>query len=242
MRKEIIETKHKKTLSLNRHNTNEFFFTVVICTYNRANLLGKALQSLVNQKFRDFEVIVVDDGSTDQTFAVVKEFRNKLNLRYIFQQNKGLSIARNVGGFSANGEFITFLDSDDEYLPQHLMLRYEILMQERTIQFLYGGVQIIGNEYVPDVNNPNSLVHLSECVVGGTFFIKKDLFMKMNGFNQMEYGDDYDFYKRVLQEKVLIKKVDFPTYVYNRNSEDSICNTIINKGKTKNVKEKGPQK
>ncbi len=242
MRKEIIETNYKQSFSDKKNRETEYFFTVVICTFNRDKLIGRALQSLVEQKYRDFEVIVVDDGSTDQTFGVVKKFREKLNLRYIYQQNKGLSVARNVGGFSANGEYITFLDSDDEYLPKHLLSRYEILTQDRSIQFLYGGIQIVGNEYVPDANDPTNLIHLSECVVGGTFFIKKKLFIKLNGFNQLKYGDDYDFYKRVLQEKVKIVKVDFPTYVYYRNTEDSICNTLINKRKSKNVQEKNAPK
>jgi len=242
MRKEIIETNYKQSFSDKKNRETEYFFTVVICTFNRDKLIGRALQSLVEQKYRDFEVIVVDDGSTDQTFGVVKKFREKLNLRYIYQQNKGLSVARNVGGFSANGEYITFLDSDDEYLPKHLLSRYEILTQDRSIQFLYGGIQIVGNEYVPDANDPTNLIHLSECVVGGTFFIKKELFIKLNGFNQLKYGDDYDFYKRVLQEKVKIAKVDFPTYVYYRNTEDSICNTLINKRKSKNAQEKNAPK
>lgn len=213
----------------------EYFFSVIICTFNREKLLGRALQSLLQQKFQDFEVIVVDDGSTDQTFSVVKNYRNKLNLRYIFQQNKGLSVARNVGGFSANGEYITFLDSDDEYLPHHLSSRYEVLMNDSNIQFLYGGVQVVGNEYVPDANDPTKLIHISECVVGGTFFIKKELFTKLKGFNQLNYGDDYDFFKRVLQEKAKIIKVNFPTYIYHRDTQDSICNTFINERKTKNA-------
>lgn len=238
MRKEILDNNYKTTLKQQKNNNIEYFFSVVICTYNREKLLPRALNSLTKQKYKDFEVIIVDDGSTDRTFSIYQEFRNTLNLRYIYQQNKGLSLSRNVGGFSANGEYITFLDSDDEYKDEHLQTRYELLKENRNIDLLMGGVEVIGNNYVPDANNLDKLINISECVIGGTFFIKKEFFYKLQGFRQLDYSDDYDFYQRALDEKAKILKVDFPTYVYYRDTEDSICNTIINNRKTQSGKKK----
>lgn len=238
MRKEIIETNYKNNYNQTNESSIDYFFSVVICTYNRDKLLPRALQSLINQKYKDFEVIVVDDGSADRTFSVVKEFRNHLNLRYIYQLNKGLSEARNVGGFSAKGEYITFLDSDDEYKQDHLFSRFQILNENRNIELLFGGVEVIGNNFVPDAENPEKLVNLSECVVGGTFFIKKELFQRLNGFRKLNYADDYDFYKRVINEKAKILKTDISTYVYYRDTADSMCNTLINKRKKTSGKEK----
>lgn len=238
MRKEIAQTNYKTTLKQQNDYGTDYFFSVVICTYNREKLLPRALDSLIKQKFKDFEVIVVDDGSTDRTFSVIKKYRNELYLRYIFQQNEGLSISRNVGGLSSNGEYITFLDSDDEYKIDHLLSRFNVLTENRKIDLMHGGVEIIGNSFVPDANNPDKLIELSECIIGGTFFIKRQLFQKLNGFRQLEYSDDYDFYKRAIAEKANILKVDIPTYIYYRDTEDSICNTIINKGKNKGGKEK----
>lgn len=234
MRKENIEISNKNRLKQIAESKPDYFFSVIICTFNREKLLPRALESLLKQEYKDFEVIVVDDGSTDRTFSIIKEYRKFLNLRYIYQQNKGLSEARNVGGFSAKGAFITYLDSDDEYKPDHLHSRFLLLDENQNIEFLFGGVEVIGNNFLPDANNPDKLIHVSECVIGGTFFIKKELFQKLNGFRKLNYADDYHFYKRVLEDKAKILKTDLPTYVYYRDTNDSICNLLINKNeKTK---------
>ena len=94
--------------------------SVVIPTYNRAHLVGRAIQSVLNQTYQDFEIIVVDDGSTDNTEEVVKSF-NDPRIRYIrHDQNRGGSAARNTGIKMARGEYIAFQDSDDEWLPEKL--------------------------------------------------------------------------------------------------------------------------
>lgn len=91
--------------------------SVVIPTYNRAHLLRRALTSVVEQSPSPSEVIVVDDGSTDDTASVVEEFDGVLHLR---QSNQGAAVARNYGVAQATNEFVAFLDSDDYWLPGHL--------------------------------------------------------------------------------------------------------------------------
>ena len=94
--------------------------SVVIPTYNRAHLVGRAIQSVLNQTYQDFEIIVVDDASTDNTEEVVKSF-NDPRIRYVrHDQNRGGSAARNTGIKTALGEYIAFQDSDDEWLPEKL--------------------------------------------------------------------------------------------------------------------------
>jgi len=90
--------------------------SVIIPTYNRAHLIGRAIQSVLNQTYQDFELIVVDDGSTDNTNEVIKEFSQKdKRILYIkHDKNKGGSAARNTGIKAARGEYIAFQDSDDE--------------------------------------------------------------------------------------------------------------------------------
>jgi glycosyltransferase involved in cell wall biosynthesis len=91
------------------------FFSIIICTFNRASLLKRALRSLKKQSFQDFEVILVDDGSTDATKNVVKKYKN---VKYFFIKKSGLVKSRNFGVSKSTGKYITFLDSDDEYLPK----------------------------------------------------------------------------------------------------------------------------
>jgi glycosyltransferase involved in cell wall biosynthesis len=91
--------------------------SVVIATYNRASLLRETLDSIVTQSFRDFEIIVVDDGSTDGTEAVVRSYGP--TLRYIRQENRGPSAARNLGIQNARANWISIQDSDDICTPDH---------------------------------------------------------------------------------------------------------------------------
>ena len=96
--------------------------SVIIPTYNRAHLLGRAVQSVLNQSYQDFEIIVVDDGSTDDTEEVIKEFQEQdKRIRYIrHEKNKGGSAARDTGIKAARGEYIAFQDSDDEWFLEKL--------------------------------------------------------------------------------------------------------------------------
>ena len=96
--------------------------SVIIPTYNRAHLISRAIKSVLNQTYQDFEVIVVDDGSTDNTEEVIKEFQKKdERIKYVrHEKNKGGSAARNTGIKAAKGKYIAFLDSDDEWLPEKL--------------------------------------------------------------------------------------------------------------------------
>jgi len=94
--------------------------SVVIPTYNRAHLLGRAIQSVLNQTYQDFELIVVDDGSSDNTEEVVTNFADP-RINYLrHEQNRGAATARNTAIKTARGEYIAFLDSDDEWLPEKL--------------------------------------------------------------------------------------------------------------------------
>ncbi|MFC1889839.1 glycosyltransferase family 2 protein [Thermodesulfobacteriota bacterium] len=92
--------------------------SVIIPTYNRAELLIKAIESVLQQTFHDYEIIVVDDGSTDNTRERLEPFMDRLN--YIHQENRGKSTALNTGLREAGGEWIAILDSDDRWLPEKL--------------------------------------------------------------------------------------------------------------------------
>ena len=91
--------------------------SVVIPTFNRADTIGDSIKSVLEQTFKDFEVIVVDDGSTDGTESVVAAFGDS-RIKYIMQDNAGACAARNNGIRHANGEYIAFQDSDDYWMPR----------------------------------------------------------------------------------------------------------------------------
>ncbi|HRI79861.1 MAG TPA: glycosyltransferase family A protein [Cyclobacteriaceae bacterium] len=97
------------------------FFSIIVPSYNRAHLIKATLDSILSQTYSNFEVIVVDDGSTDNTGAVIStHFGHLSNIRYIRQQNSERAAARNRGSSLASGDYINFFDSDDLMLPNHL--------------------------------------------------------------------------------------------------------------------------
>jgi glycosyltransferase involved in cell wall biosynthesis len=108
------------------------FFTVVIPTYNRSNLLNRAVASVLKQTFDDFEVIIVDDQSTDNTSAVAKSFSDP-RLRYMINRKKGGACgARNMGIFCAKGKWVAFLDDDDVWLSDKLKYQYELARNAKS--------------------------------------------------------------------------------------------------------------
>ena len=94
--------------------------TVLIPTYNAAAYLTETLESVCTQTFRDFELLIVDDGSRDDTLAMARRFESRLTLRIIEQANAGPAAARNNGVRQAHGEYVAFIDSDDLMMPRRL--------------------------------------------------------------------------------------------------------------------------
>lgn len=200
--------------------------SIIIPTYNREYILERAIKSVLNQTYKNWELIIVDDGSDDRTFSLVNGYLNNSHtIRYVKTKNNGLSIALNIGIKISSGSYCTFLGSDDEYKPEHLEKRIRLLIDNPDTDLIHGGVEIIGNHYVPDKNDTTKKIHLSECVIGGTFFGKTKMFLDLGGFKPDIYSEDSDFYERA-KNSYNILHVDFPTYIYHRDLEDSICNSI----------------
>jgi glycosyltransferase involved in cell wall biosynthesis len=112
------------------------FFSIILPTYNRAHFLPKAIQSVVDQTFSDWELIIVDDGSTDDTKTVVENFQEE-RIRYIYQENQERSAARNNGIKQAKGSYICFLDSDDYFLEKKLEQFHEVIAGQETNKLFY---------------------------------------------------------------------------------------------------------
>src|SRR5580704_15275668 len=112
------------------------FFSVIIPTYNRAELLRQALESVFRQEFTDFEVFVVDDGSTEDLSPVVEEYRNRAT--FLRQQNAGPSAARNLAIGKAQGDCVAFLDSDDLWFPWTLDVYRQAILKHARPAFVAG--------------------------------------------------------------------------------------------------------
>jgi glycosyltransferase involved in cell wall biosynthesis len=116
----------KSCQEIENGETNEpGLVSVIIPTYNRENYITKAIDSVLNQSYKNYEIIVVDDGSTDNTKEVLEPYMDKI--KYIYQDNAGVYTARNVGIHCAKGQWVAFLDSDDQWLPEKLSHQLECM-------------------------------------------------------------------------------------------------------------------
>lgn len=141
--------------------------SVVIPTYNRAHLVGRAIQSVLNQTYQDFEIIVVDDGSTDNTEEVVKSF-NDPRIRYIrHDQNRGGSAARNTGIKMARGEYIAFQDSDDEWLPIHLDRKIKLMKCTKADGLIGSYIAVSNGRYSEKQCKPLNTLPMAEYILSG---------------------------------------------------------------------------
>ncbi len=138
-------------------------FSIIIPTYNRAKILHETLLSVLEQSFADYEVLVIDDGSTDNTAQVIKELNND-KVKYFYKVNEERSIARNYGADQAIGEYLIFLDSDDKMTKGHLLSIYQVIENNRPRpKFIFAGYKIL---------NPDG-THLYDYGISGFFNYKR---------------------------------------------------------------------
>ena len=116
--------------------------SAVITVFNNEKTAGEAVESFLSQTFRDFEVIVVDDGSTDSTRRLI-ETKYAGEIRYLYQPNRGSAAARNAGARAARGRYLAFLDGDDVSLPERLALQVAALEQNPEVGLVYGNVYLV---------------------------------------------------------------------------------------------------
>ena len=186
----------------------------------------RAIDSVLKQDFQDFELIIIDDGSKENNreslMDYVEQYEDKIT--YIRHSNRGQSASVNRGVLYSQGEYITILDSDDEYKPNHLStcLR-EINGADLICSTTETIVDSDNDYYVPDKNDHTKLIHLDEVIMFGTLFGLKKVFTSIDF--KTGFAADSDFYEQATQ-LFNVKKLDLRTYVYHRNIPNSICATI----------------
>ncbi len=209
---------------------NEYNVSVIITVFNSRKYFRRAIDSVLFQSFRDFEIIIVDDGSTDgiesEIFPLLKKHGN---FKYIRHSNRKHPLSLNTGICCSTGKFVTFLDSDDEYLPDHLAKRISYFKDNPETDLIHSPALLIGVEndfYVPDADDITKTIHLKDCIIGGTIFAKRKVFEYLEGFRNI-YSHDYDFLKRAEQSgRFVISKFDSLTYRYYRNNVESVISKM----------------
>jgi glycosyltransferase involved in cell wall biosynthesis len=187
---------------------------VVIPLYNKKEYISRAIDSVLNQTISDFEIIVVDDGSTDQSAEVVSTY-NDHRVRLVRQENAGPGAARNRGIEEVHADYLAFLDADDEWLPNYLERSYEILKQNPDCDICISGwyhdncpstgdknknivdtYADLGIKLREGVVDPDRLVEIENALLmwwTGTVFLKKDILRSLHRFyseTKHTYGED----------------------------------------------------
>jgi glycosyltransferase involved in cell wall biosynthesis len=181
-------------------NSNHPTFSVIIPTYNRAGLLPRAAHSVLNQTFTNFELIIVDDGSTDGTRAVAEQITDS-RVRYVRQVNKGRSAARNMGAALARGSYLTFLDSDDEARPTWLA-HFAQAFQRPQAGLVCVGCEIEENgekiTVLPE-DLGDLFDHQTGLFLAGTFALRRKLFTAVGGYvEQLSFSENTELALRLI--------------------------------------------
>jgi glycosyltransferase involved in cell wall biosynthesis len=121
-------------------NTDAPFFSIVVPCYNRADIVGATIMAILRQEYNNFELLLVDDGSRDQTREVVAKFADP-RIRYFYKENGERGAARNYGAKRARGQYLNFFDSDDEMYPNHLRVVKEFLDGHGLVEVAHTGYE-----------------------------------------------------------------------------------------------------
>lgn len=203
--------------------------SVIVLTYNRAHMVTETIDSVLNQTFKDFELIVVDNESTDNTEEVIKSFTDE-RIRYFKHQNNGLiGVNRNYGISKANGEYIAFCDDDDLWMPEKLERQVKLLDLDKELGLVYS------DSYIMDENGNlerHSLRSSSRLLRGNVFdklfqsnfipmltvMIRREVLSKVGGFEpKYIIALDYDLWLRIA-EHYLIDFIEEPLAKYRIHS------------------------
>lgn len=183
--------------------------SVIIPCYNHGRYLPEAFKSVWSQHYPNTEIIVVDDGSTDNTREITK---NSAGVKYIHQNNKGLSAARNTGIKNSKGEFLIFLDADDWLLPGAIQTNLDCIRQDKRLAFVSGAHQKVFIETGKTVDEIEEITsnHYCHLLQGNYIGMHATVMYRRRIFNEFLYDtslracEDYDLYLKISRKHPVI--------------------------------------
>lgn len=188
-----------------------YFFSAVITTHNCHATIKKALNSVIQQTIDDFEIIIVDDNSSDNTIDVIREVLEKTNnIEYKiirFYTNQGVSVARNKGVSESSGQYIAFLDDDDIWLLDKLKIQKEIIMRKK-LDWIFSNYYVINDHYkiIGRRRRETGMYDYKKIISNGnpigmlTVVVKRQI-IKENKFRNLNH-EDYDLWIRLSKKGI----------------------------------------
>lgn len=165
---------------------NNLLFSIIIPTYNRAKFITKSINSFLKQDYQNFEIIIIDDGSTDETKELLNQFNDK-RIKYYFQPNLERGAARNNGFSKSKGDYINFFDSDDLAYDNHLSSAFEIIKYKKLDIFHLGHHKKY-NDKIVSINNPDGL--LNNKILYGNIMLPISTFISRDVVKQFSFSSD----------------------------------------------------
>jgi len=169
-------------------------FSIIIPTYNRAHLILKTLDSIRDQHFKNYELLIIDDGSSDNTKETVADYISNYQIKnwhYHYKSNGERGAARNYGIQKSRGNFITFLDSDDVFYSNHLALASDFILKKKDVKVFHCAYEFRNqnNELIRKVNYPKNK-NLNIAVLKGNIFSCFGMFLKADIFKDLKFEED----------------------------------------------------
>lgn len=180
------------------------FFSIIIPVYNRASFLTQIINNVQAQCYKNFEIIIVDDGSTDNTRALAEQL-TKDNVHYFYQQNQGVCVARNNGAKKAKGDYLIFLDSDDS-VEKNWLEDFNTVIIEQNTDLVCCGVKV--NKSKLNSGKKSELEYISaskiyDSLLAGAFAIKRKLFFDLGLYDEkMKFGENTELTIRIQSANV----------------------------------------
>lgn len=203
--------------------------SVIITTYNRRKFLKEAIRSVINQDYQNKEIIVVDDGSTDNSYNEIRGFP----VRYVWKANGGISSARNYGIAISKGEYISFLDVDDLWLKRKLSTQMELMKRERFFVSYTDEIWVRnGKRLNQKLRHKKYSGHIFErclplCIISpSSVVIKRGVFDKVGLFDEsMPVCEDYDMWLRITAQFPVLF-IEMPLIIKQGGHEDQLSKSV----------------
>lgn len=186
------------------------FFSIILPTYNRSSFIPQAIDSVLGQIFTDWELIIIDDGSTDNTKQVVGKYNDE-RIKYIYQENQERSAARNKGIEKSSGEYICFLDSDDYYLENHLQeFNFRVKTDNFPVAFLFSEMSFkADNKIITSSSDKftykNNCEFIIQKVIGSPQVCIHNKILQKHRFREnFHVAEDLELWLRIVKDYPLI--------------------------------------
>lgn len=211
-------------------------YSIIIPVYNTQKYLKKCIDSVLEQSFKDFEIVIINDGSVDDSELIINNYlKEHKNIKYIKQENKGLSLARNIGVENSEGEYILFLDSDD-YINKDLLSKlYNVKNSPEIIRYQLSIIENnLKKEYLEEPFNDLNGIDAFKKIVSYKYVepaclycIKKEKYLEKGyKFKKDCYHEDFGLIPRIIVESESVTSINYVGYNYIKR-KNSIMNDNV---------------